>query len=219
MAETVIVTDLSSAVQTVRVSDVAGAPLAVYVSDPSMLGGMQLERLESVDEGAARDKALLERLWEHVQVFALTAVDTELPTGLVAVPTFQLVGGRILVHAEGPVAAAFASTLIFKLQATKAGVTTLVATFTSTALAGGAVAGFWNFDLQITSLGTSSQRLRATFEYQAASGAKVRETFWLATTYAFDADVFLRLDGSVGAGTTNCDMTDAYHLGRRTGTW
>lgn len=226
MAEQVVVTDSSTTVAQVTVSDSTNEVATVNVSDVATLTGLQLEKLNSVAIDADPTPPVLSKLATWVQALDVTSAgDTETASGQVPMPYFDPVGGRIQWYIEGPVKSTFASTLIVKVKGTTpAGVTGTIATFTSTALAGGASAGFWNARVTMTALSRSVQRLTCTFEYLAPSGAKVRETFWSAGSYAFTQDTDVRLDISCGAGTL-CASSDTaiyvecLHYGRRTGTW
>lgn len=233
MAEQVVVTDSSTTVAQVTVSDSTNEVATVNVSDVATLTGLQLEKLNSIAIGAEPDSLAWTRYatWA-AKLGVATGADTETASAQVPMPYFDggAVGdeqqaGRILWHIEGPVKSTFASTIIVKVKGVgPTGITATIATFTSTALAAGASPGFWNARIHMVALSRAVQRLTCTFEYQAASGGKVRETFWAAGTYTFSQDIDLRLDLTCGAGTL-CDTSDTAiyvecaHFGRRTGTW
>lgn len=226
MTEQVIVTDSSTTVAQVTVSDSTTEITTVTVTDVASLNDWQLDRLRSVAIGAEVDTTSLVKLAEWVQAYDVTSAgDTELASGQIPMPYFDPPGGRILWYVEGPMKAAFASTIIVKVKGvTPSGTVSTIATFTSTAVAGGAGTSFWKADVCMTALTRSTQRLTCTFEYIGPSGAKVRETFWATGSYGFTQDTDVRLDLSCGAGTLSA-TTDAaifvecYHKGRRSGTW
>lgn len=228
MTEQVIITDLGTTVASVTVTDSAHEIATIRPRDVASINGFQLDKLNSLAVAADVDSLASTKLAAWVQDIAITsAADVELATGTIPMPYFDPVGGRIEWYVDGSIEAAFASTIIVKVKGTTpSGITSTIATFTSTAVAGGGALGFYCVDVCMTALTRATQRLHCTFEYQGPSGAKVRETFWANGSYGFTADTDVRLDITCGAGTLTATATansDTYvecmHRARRPGTW